>query len=415
MPRGRVKPCAGKGDPDNPTTGQGNPQRRTEKMRETEPKVDDQQLKRYWMRFYARFFDKHEIKILLAEDRDYVFFYIAMLLESVAHEGRVRYTDERPYTPKMLALLLNMPKAKVEKSIATLKEVGLLEVLDDGTMFLPAAPAMCGYKALDVSKERTTKWRTAKIGVKNGLEKPISGVEKPDLQGFEGQSEGNEGDFAAKKSAKLPHKSESGVCDGGCDGKTPSPEPSRDGCDGRCDGDLPSQHRHIRKCDGGCDGGLPSHDRHHTVTQPSRDGCDGAVTVEYRVQSTEYINKNKECVQSARTLARTREASPLDREPPTLALVLTVCKSSPVVNKVPEDFAREWYDTQVLCGWRDTKGTDISGSWRQKIAWAWRDECRKRRDEKKRDEEAAKKDAEEKERQDRWSHYLNTHEDEIDD
>lgn len=384
-------------------------------MKEMEQKVEEQQLKRYWMRFYARFFDKHEIKILLAEDRDYVFFYIAMLLESVAHEGRVRYTEERPYTPKMLSLLLNMPKAKVEKSIETLKEVGLLEVLDDGTMFLPAAPAMCGYKVLDASKERTTKWRAAKNGVKNGLEKTFLGDEKATSKVLEGDSEQKEDDFEGEKTDNCSAKTFSGLCDGGCDGDLQSPEPSQAVCDGRCDGKLPSPHRHIRKCDGGCDGKSPSPDRHRTVTAPSRDGCDGGCDgVNKSIEYKSTNNKNKECVQSARTPARTREISRLTHEPPSLDIVLAVCRGAPVMNKVPENFAREWYDTQVLCGWRDTKGVDISGSWRQKIAWAWRDECKRRRDEKKREEETARKDAEEKDRQDRWSHYLNTHEDEID-
>jgi predicted phage replisome organizer len=116
--------------------------------------------KRYWMKFYARFFDKHEIKILLAEDRDYVFFYIAMLLESIAHNGRVRYNEKRPYTPVMLSRLVNMPVEKVEKSIDALKDADLLEVLDDGTIFLRAAPDMCG--CTDYSSDRTRRWREAK-------------------------------------------------------------------------------------------------------------------------------------------------------------------------------------------------------------------------------------------------------------
>lgn len=120
----------------------------------------DTDRKRYWMKFYARFFDKHEIKILLAEDRDYVFFYVAMLLESIAHDGRVRFNENKPYTPLMLARLLNMPPEKVEKSIAALKDSDLLEVLDDGTIFLPAAPNMCG--CTDYSSARTKAWREKK-------------------------------------------------------------------------------------------------------------------------------------------------------------------------------------------------------------------------------------------------------------
>lgn len=130
--------------------------------------------KRYWMKFYARFFDKHEIKILLAEDRDYVFFYIAMLLESIAHNGRVRYNEKRPYTPGMLARLVNMPVDKVEKSIEALKDADLLEVLDDGTIFLRAAPDMCG--CTDYSSARTKRWRVAKRKLIDGEKQCVNEV-----------------------------------------------------------------------------------------------------------------------------------------------------------------------------------------------------------------------------------------------
>lgn len=117
----------------------------------------EESTKPFWMKFYGRFFDKHEIKILLAMDRDYVFLYIALLLESVAHRGYIRYNERLAYSANMLSHLLNIPSQKVSESLKVLSDFDLVQVLDDGTIYLPAAPAMCGCGS--DSAERMRKLR----------------------------------------------------------------------------------------------------------------------------------------------------------------------------------------------------------------------------------------------------------------
>ena len=72
-------------------------------------------------------------------------------------------------------------------------------------------------------------------------------------------------------------------------------------------------------------------------------------------------------------------------EPPTLDEVLTVAKDAThraSCETIPEDFARDWFNLMEQSGWRDTKGTRIvSNGWRGKLAFAWRDEKRRRQDE----------------------------------
>ena len=117
----------------------------------------EESTKPFWMKFYGRFFDKHEIKILLAMDRDYVFLYIALLLESVAHRGYIRYNERLAYSANMLSHLLNIPSQKVSESLKVLSDFDLVQILDDGTIYLPAAPAMCGCGS--DSAERMRKLR----------------------------------------------------------------------------------------------------------------------------------------------------------------------------------------------------------------------------------------------------------------
>ena len=67
---------------------------------------------------------------------------------------------------------------------------------------------------------------------------------------------------------------------------------------------------------------------------------------------------------------------------PTLDIVLKVAadgvhRASGEV--IPEDFAREWYALMETSQWRDTRGQKIiANGWRAKLAFAWRDEKRRR-------------------------------------
>lgn len=73
---------------------------------------------------------------------------------------------------------------------------------------------------------------------------------------------------------------------------------------------------------------------------------------------------------------------PADGNHPTLDLVLKVAADG--VHRaggevIPEDFAREWYAIMETSQWRDTRGQKIvANGWRAKLAFAWRDEKRRR-------------------------------------
>lgn len=73
-------------------------------------------------------------------------------------------------------------------------------------------------------------------------------------------------------------------------------------------------------------------------------------------------------------------------ESPTLDEVLAVAKDvshRASCEAIPEDFAREWFDLMETSGWRDTKGRQVvANGWRGKLAFAWRDEKRRRQEAK---------------------------------
>ena len=58
--------------------------------------------KYYWLKLQKDFFKRHDIRVLEEQEngKDYVLFYLKLLLESVSHEGHLRFNDTIPYDEK---------------------------------------------------------------------------------------------------------------------------------------------------------------------------------------------------------------------------------------------------------------------------------------------------------------------------
>ena len=112
--------------------------------------------------------------------------------------------------------------------------------------------------------------------------------------------------------------------------------------------------------------------------------------LEIRDKRLEIRDKNKESVSSP---ARTRED-----DSPTLERVLQECNKG-TTKPIDKEFAEDWFELQSRLGWKDSKGIDILPSWKSKLAYAWNDESKKRRDKErlKQDEQKLALDAAERE------------------
>ena len=59
----------------------------------------------YWLKLDRGFFKRHDITVIedMPNGKDYVLFYLKLMLESVDHEGALRFSDTIPYSESMLA------------------------------------------------------------------------------------------------------------------------------------------------------------------------------------------------------------------------------------------------------------------------------------------------------------------------
>lgn len=94
--------------------------------------------KYYYLRLKENFFDSDEIKLLESGENglEYSCFLLKLYCKSLKQEGRLTLNDLVPYDSEMLATVTRCSVDFVEKALNKLKRLGLIEVLDDGVIYM---------------------------------------------------------------------------------------------------------------------------------------------------------------------------------------------------------------------------------------------------------------------------------------
>ena len=112
----------------------------------------------YWLKLDRNFFKRHDIRIIEALDngkgKEYVLFYLKLLVESIDHNGALRFSQTIPYDEQMLSVVTNTDLEIVGHAIDILKRYGLMEIDDDGTIFMTGLSNMVGSEADSAARVR---------------------------------------------------------------------------------------------------------------------------------------------------------------------------------------------------------------------------------------------------------------------
>lgn len=113
----------------------------------------------YWLKLKRDFFKRHDIRIIeeMPNGKDYVLFYLKLLLESIDHEGSLRFSDTIPYNEQMLSVVTNTNVDIVRSAMKLFTELNLMEVLDDATIYMAEVNTMIGSESW--SAERVRRFR----------------------------------------------------------------------------------------------------------------------------------------------------------------------------------------------------------------------------------------------------------------
>lgn len=112
----------------------------------------------YWLKLDRNFFKRHDIRIIEALDhgkgKEYVLFYLKLLVESIDHDGALRFSQAIPYDEQMLSVVTNTDQEIVRQAIDIFKRYGLMEIEEDGTIFMTGLPNMVGSEADSTARVR---------------------------------------------------------------------------------------------------------------------------------------------------------------------------------------------------------------------------------------------------------------------
>ena len=137
----------------------------------------------YWLKLKKDFFQQHQIKVLksLPNGRLYALIYLELLAESTSHEGELRYSKLLPYDVVTLSAVIDEDKDNVEKAIETFIALELVEMLDDGTIYMREISRLIGSETGQAIRKRESRNAAqGKVGVNLTLEYRDKSKEKRD-------------------------------------------------------------------------------------------------------------------------------------------------------------------------------------------------------------------------------------------
>ena len=120
--------------------------------------------KYYWLKLKDDFFERDEIKIIESQKngKDYINFYLKLLLKSVKTEGTLRFRDAIPYNLDMLSTITNCNVDTVNTAINTFISLGLMEKWEDGTFFMLEVQNMVGSETAGAERVRKHRAKNTK-------------------------------------------------------------------------------------------------------------------------------------------------------------------------------------------------------------------------------------------------------------
>lgn len=147
----------------------------------------------YWLKLKRDFFKRHDIRIIeeMENGKDYILFYLKMLLESIDHEGELRFSETIPYNEKMLSVITNTNIDIVRSAMKVFVDLKMIEILDDSTIYMSEVLKLTGSETAGAERVRKHRQKTlllqcntdeTKCNIEIELEKEIEKDKEKELE-----------------------------------------------------------------------------------------------------------------------------------------------------------------------------------------------------------------------------------------
>lgn len=115
--------------------------------------------KYYWLKLKRDFFKRHDIRIIeeMPNGKDYILFYLKLLLESIDHEGTLRFSDAIPYNEQMLSVVTNTNIDIVRSAMKIFIDLNMIDIFDDQTIYMTEVDKLIGSETEWAKKKRVQR------------------------------------------------------------------------------------------------------------------------------------------------------------------------------------------------------------------------------------------------------------------
>ena len=120
--------------------------------------------KYYYLKLKENFFDSEEMIILQNMPDGYLYSDILMklYLRSLKNSGKLMFKDLIPYTPSALAQVVRHQIGTVEKALRIFQDLGLIEILDNGAIYMLDIQNFIGESSTEADRIRNYRSRIKK-------------------------------------------------------------------------------------------------------------------------------------------------------------------------------------------------------------------------------------------------------------
>jgi len=117
--------------------------------------------KYYYLKLKDNFFDSEELIILESMENGYVYsnILLKLYLKSLRNDGKLLINDRIPYNPTLIAKVIRHNPNDVEKALQLFENLGLIEVLQNGTIFMSDIQSLIGKSSTEADRKREYRKR----------------------------------------------------------------------------------------------------------------------------------------------------------------------------------------------------------------------------------------------------------------
>lgn len=117
--------------------------------------------KNYWFKNKNSMMKRHDITILaqMQDGLTYCGILWFLMSESVDHDAKLRFSEKKPYTARTLSPLCHATEERMKEAMKLFQELELIEILEDGTIFIPLVAENIGSEANNDNANRQRRFR----------------------------------------------------------------------------------------------------------------------------------------------------------------------------------------------------------------------------------------------------------------